>query len=329
MRVHATWVLLLGTSLAACSHETPPPQIHYDAADFKPAAVRQDPPPPAPPPPPPPGTVFGPVLPVADIKAVGNLPPAQSVQEANRKALYEPTRANYINAAQVYPYYENALYRLYTATGEVSDVALQPGEALSAISAGDTVRWVVGNTTSGNGKDRQVHVLVKPVQAGLNTDLVILTDRHAYHLKLQSTDHTGMAAISWSYPSESLIIKASADNIPTQAASEPIDRGIAVEDIKFRYTITGDNPPWRPVRAFDDGHKVYIEFPARIDQGDAPPLFTVGPDGGTQLVNFRMRGNYYVVDQLFGAAELRMGQDKQQVVRISRTDGTPAAKAGG
>jgi len=90
--------------------------------------------------------------------------------------------------------------------------------------------------------------------------------------------------------------------------------------IRFRYAITGDAPPWRPLRAFDDTSKVYIEFPERIDQGEAPPLFVVGPEGDSELVNYRVRGNYYVVDRLFAAAELRLGQKPQQVVRISRTD---------
>jgi type IV secretion system protein VirB9 len=84
--------------------------------------------------------------------------------------------------------------------------------------------------------------------------------------------------------------------------------------------VTGDNPPWKPVRAFDDGSKVYIEFPSRIDQGEAPPLFVVGPNGDNQLVNYRVRDNYYIVDRLFAAAELRLGEKRQQVVRITRTD---------
>ena len=112
-------------------------------------------------------------------------------------ALREPSSSDYINAAQIYPYSENALYRLLHGPQEVSDIALQPGETLAAISAGDTVRWAVGDTASGTGETAQVHVLVKPFAAGLSTDLVILTDRHSYHLKLQSTEHTSMAAVSW------------------------------------------------------------------------------------------------------------------------------------
>jgi type IV secretion system protein VirB9 len=323
---HCLAILLLSTTLSACAGVTPPPLFHYDSAAFKPAVAKKDPPPPAPPAPIPPGTVFGPVLPV-DTKPSPDVAPVEGVEAANRRALREPSSSDYINAAQIYPYSENALYRLYTATQEVSDIALQPGETLAAISAGDTVRWVVGNTASGTGQTKQVHVLVKPFAAGLSTDLVILTDRHTYHLKLQSTEHTSMAAVSWHYPSDNLVAASVAS--PEAPSATPIDSGIAVESIKFRYAITGDSPPWRPLRAFDDTHKVYIEFPDRIDQGEAPPLFVVGPDGDDQLVNYRMRGNYYVVDRLFGAAELRLGGDKQQVVRISRTDSQPLPKSGG
>src|SRR3546814_661308 len=82
--------------------------------------------------------------------------------------------------------------------------------------------------------------------------------------------------------------------------------------------ITGDNPPWRPLRAFDDGRQTFIEFPASIAVGEAPPLFVVGPNGEAQLVNYHVAGRFYVVDRLFDAAELRLGQKKQAVVRIVR-----------
>jgi type IV secretion system protein VirB9 len=162
-------------------------------------------------------------------------------------------------------------------------------------------------------------VLVKPFAPGLKTNLVITTDRRSYHLQLESTDRTSMAAISWAYPQDRLLA-LQRQNAEADAAA-PLAAGVALENLRFRYAISGDSPPWRPVRAFDDGSKVYIEFPGRIDQGEAPPLFAVAPDGDNQLVNYRVRRNYYIVDRLFAAAELRLGTDPQQVVRISRTDG--------
>ena len=149
-------------------------------------------------------------------------------------------------------------------------------------------------------------------------DSVITTDRRSYHLELESTPKTYIAAVSWTYPQD-MLVSLNERNDRSEGAA-PVATGVALQDLHFRYAITGDSPPWRPVRAFDDGNKVYIEFPARIDQGETPPLFVVGPQGGNELVNYRVRGNYYVVDRLFAAAELRLGQDPQQIVRISRTD---------
>ena len=92
--------------------------------------------------------------------------------------------------------------------------------------------------------------------------------------------------------------------------------------LHFRYRISGDDPPWRPVQVFDDGAKVYVQFPPGITQGDMPPLFILGALGGkAEIVNYRVRGNTMIVDRLFAAAELRLGVGPQQVVRITRTDG--------
>jgi P-type conjugative transfer protein TrbG len=303
--------------LAACVGKTPPSQIAYDSVT---AAVPE----PTPPKPvqivkvPEPLPLPGQLEPLPTKVKPDKTPPKATVAAANQAALEEPTKAGYINAIQVYPYTPGALYRLYAAPEEVSDIALQPGETLTSIAAGDTVRWVVGDTTSGAGATKQVHVLVKPFAPGLKTNLVITTNKRSYHLALESTPHTAMAAVSWTYPLDTLIALKNENNEAEAAA--PVAAGLDLQNLQFRYEITGDHPPWRPVRAFDDGSKVYIEFPARIDQGEAPPLFVVGPHGNDQLVNYRVRGRYYIVDQLFAAAELRLGTSPQQVVRITRTD---------
>lgn len=323
---------LIGTSvltLVACTDKLPPPVISYDNETFAPAVLSAEPPRPVeiiriPEPLPLPGQLKP--LPDGRKSEPDSRPPSERVDAANAAARQEPNRHGYINAVQVYPFAPGALYRLYTMPEQVSDIALQPGEKLIAVSAGDTVRWVVGDTISGAGETRQVHIIVKPTAPDLKTNLVITTDRRAYHLELESTPTTYMAAVSWSYPQDKLLLLQAKN----EAAStvQPIDGGISLERLRFRYEITGDQPPWRPIRAFDDSYKVYIQFPARLDQGEAPPLFVVGADGGSELVNYRVRGNYYIVDRLFGAAELRLGKEPQQVVRISRTDGRPQALAG-
>jgi len=251
--------------------------------------------------------------------AATDLAPYQAIDQANAKAAIEPSAANYMNAIQIYPYTRGALYQVYTAPEQVTDIALQPGEELMSVSAGDTVRWVLGDTVSGIGDQAQVHILVKPIQAGLKTNMIITTSRRAYHLELHAFQQTYMAAVSWRYSNQPLVQRRAARS-NTSNPGEPVIQGLQLGRLKFRYEISGDEPHWRPTRVFDDTRKVYIQFPTRLDQGEAPPLFVVGRDGKSQLVNYRMRDNYYVVDRLFSMAELRLGEKRQDVVRISRSD---------
>jgi P-type conjugative transfer protein TrbG len=240
--------------------------------------------------------------------------PLIRVEAANRKAVSEPGPDNFLGAVQAYPWSEGALYRLYAAPGEVSDIALQPGETLVSVAAGDTVRWIIGDTSSGSGATRRTHILVKPSAAGLSTNLVIATDRRVYHVEAQSNVRTAMASISWTYPEDALVALRGA----YATATDPVAAGVSVDQLNFDYRIDGDNPLWRPIRAFDDGRQVFIEFAPSLAQGEAPPLFVTGDKGRRELVNYRIRGRYYVVDRLFAAAELRMGEKRQQVVRILR-----------
>ncbi len=239
-----------------------------------------------------------------------------SVALANRTATFQPAAPGFINAVQVYPFSDGTLYQVYAAPERVTDIALQPGEALISVAAGDTVRWVIGDTSSGTGSDKRIHVLVKPFSAGLSTNLVIATDRRAYHLALASTSTTAMVALSWAYPQDALIALKRAEEERQKAV--PVAAGITPDQLHFDYAVTGDRPAWRPLRAFDDGRQTFIEFPTSLAVGEAPPLFLVDVNGQAQLVNYRLQGRFYVIDRLFDKAELRLGLKRQQIVRIER-----------
>ncbi|SFU90379.1 P-type conjugative transfer protein TrbG [Bradyrhizobium arachidis] len=245
--------------------------------------------------------------------------PVSRVETANSAARVEPRRRGYFNAAQIYAYSPGALYQIYAAPGQITDIALEEGEQLTGsgpIAAGDTVRWVVGDTESGSGDTRRVHILVKPTRASIETNLVVNTDRRTYLIELRSRERPYMPSVAWYYPetvrerSRSVALKPILPD-PAQRVS--------------RYAIEGDSPPWRPLAVYDDGRKVYVEFPQGIVQGEMPPLFVIGPDGKTELVNYRAYGNVLIVDRLFAAAELRLGGEHQQKVRIVRTDGRPSS----
>lgn len=321
-------VLLATSALAGCATSTPPPEISYNAA--APAMQTVDPPAPVtvveiPRPLPLPGQLQR----VEPSRATPEpTDPTARVNQANAAARIQPARNGFINAMQVYPYTGGALYQVYTAVGQITDIALQPGEQLvgsGPVAAGDTVRWIIGDTQSGAGPTLQVHILVKPTRPDLMTNLVINTNLRTYHMELRSTERTYMASVSWQYPQDQLIALRR-QNQQAEAA-QPVASGVDLANVNFRYAIDGDRAPWRPLRAFDDGRQVFIEFPRGIGQGEMPPLFVVGPEGNTsELVNYRVRGHHMIVDRLFAAAELRFGSgDRQRRVRIVRTDGRPAS----
>ena len=324
VRTSAIPGLLIGSAaLSGCAHKVLPPDISYD--DMTPAMLMGDPPAPV-------EVVEVPkLLPLpGQLKPMsgGKTPPEakdpqQRITQANAAARVQPVRNGFINAVQVYPFSSGALYQVYAAPGQVTDVALQPGEQLvgsGPVAAGDTVRWIIGDTESGAGEAKRIHILVKPTRPDLQTNLVINTDRRTYLLELRSTEKTYMASVSWQYPQDQLI--ALRRKNAAALAAQPVATGVDISALNFRYDIEGDTPAWRPLRAFDDGAKVYIEFPSGIRQGEMPPLFVIGPGGDSELVNYRARQNYYIVDRLFAAAELRLGDtNSERRVRIVRTDG--------
>jgi type IV secretion system protein VirB9 len=324
MLLRACGLALIAAALASCSTFKPPP-ISYDEPPPQPAVLEPEPPKPVqvvevPKPLPLPGQLK-PLPPQRSTPEPRD--PKQRVALANAAARVQPTRRGYINAIQVYPFADGALYQVYAAPGQVTDIALQDGEQLTGsgpVAVGDTVRWLLGDTESGSANGKKVHILIKPTRPELTTNLVINTDRRTYHLELRSTEKTYMASVSWLYPQDELIALRRQSVVADAAA--PV-AALDLSNLHFRYAIDGDQPPWRPLRAFDDGKKVYIEFPPGIAQGEMPPLFIIGPEGGTsQLVNYRVRRNHMIVDRLFAAAELRLGdKGSERRVRIVRTDG--------
>jgi P-type conjugative transfer protein TrbG len=250
--------------------------------------------------------------------------PRQAVGTANDAARVEPEPSGFANAIQRYAYADGALYQVYTRPGQISDIALQPGEQLvgaGPVAAGDTVRWIIGDTISGSGANVRVHILVKPTRADLMTNLIINTDRRTYHLELRANAATYMASVSWIYPQDELIALRSPNpnlNVTADVASAArVGSGIDLSALNFAYRIEGDKVAWRPLRVFDDGAQVFIEFAQNIAQGEMPPLFVIGAGGAAELVNYRVSGHHIIVDRLFDAAELRLGDKRStKAVRI-------------
>jgi len=243
-----------------------------------------------------------------------------TVQVANSTSRSAPTPGAYINAALYYDFEPGRLYTVNTSPRFLTAITLRPGEKLISKAAGDTVRWVLGETVQGTGPGQQVIVMVKPVRGELRTNIILTTDQRTY--LLDAVSHEGDAytsVIAWNYPQEEMreaqaARAAQAQSVVAETAVDRLNFGYSVKALHTRHA-----PRWQPLRVFDDGRKTYIQFPANLGSSEAPPLFLIGRKDQAELVNYRLLGGYYVVDRLIDVAELRLGQKPQSVVRITRT----------
>lgn len=252
------------------------------------------------------------------------VPIADAIKRANEEARSRSTPAGFIQATQIFDFMPGSLYEVWTSPGYVSMIALRPGEQLIRKAAGDTVRWVVGETVTGTGQNSQTLVLVKPLRPDLSTNLLITTDQRAYLIELKSVKGgVYNASVAWNYPQAEVDEMRASVKAQHAREQETISTGVALDKMNFAYsieTVDGDEPAWKPQQVFDDGRKTYVQFPPNLGVMEAPPLFILGSNGDAQLVNYRVKKNFYVVDRLLSAAELRLGEESQTIVRIERKD---------
>lgn len=247
-------------------------------------------------------------------------PVAQIIASANHSATQKPTADGFIQAVQTYDYVPGDVYQVISSPGRVTSILLKPGEQLISKVAGDTAQWMVGDTHAGSGGQSQTLVLVKPLKPDLQTNLVLATNQRVYQIDLQSTRGVYHSAVQWTYPADFARQIAEGEREAIQLQEAVIAPSVKLSDLDFGYRIRagGPVPGWMPRRVFADGHKTYIAFPQNLDASQAPPLFVLGQRGDAQLVNYRQRGNYYIVDRVIDRAELRLGSSPQQIVSIER-----------
>lgn len=316
-RNRVLWPILL--TLGACASSTPPPST----ASYVRAKAEPEPPRPKPvvvevPPAPAPATQLK-SLPATSAVARKPPPPEQVVAEANRKAAEAPAESGFFNAIMQYPFSPGSLFQIYAAPMRVVDINLEPGERIIGQPAcGDVVRWVLAVGRSMSHGAEQWHVYLKPTRPDLETNLAINTDRRTYLLELHSFREAYMAAVSWRYP-EDEVAHLEGEARMLEAMEKDAAPVVSVEALNFKYEVkvTEGKPAWTPLQVFDDGRKTFIRFPPGMLVRESPALF-VWRDKETQLVNYRVRNELYIVDRLFDSAELRLGQKDQEIVRINR-----------
>lgn len=202
---------------------------------------------------------------------------------------------------------------------QVCDVALQAGEQVNSINLGDTARWTVEPAVTGSGAGEVQHLIIKPLDVGLETSMVVTTNRRTYHLRLRSHRSQYMPQVAFTYPEEAM---AKWEAIKAREGRDRDDRTLPetreyMGNLSFDYEVSG-SAAWKPVRVYNDGRKTIIQMPSTMAQTEAPALLVVRKDGGvftddeTVMVNYRVQGDRYIVDSVFDKAILIAGVGSSQ-----------------
>jgi type IV secretion system protein VirB9 len=251
---------------------------------------------------------------------------AQDAVQISEKWMSEHNQPAVGRDGRVLYSYGAGLPTVVCAPLRVCMIELQSGEKLvGEPHIGDSIRWNLSPAMYGNGTSATSVIVLKPQGPGLDTNLLITTDRRAYYLRLLSKSDDYVARVAFAYPDEEENEKKWQQHLAEQKAQETKATRIAdlppnaVDSMYFNYRLKGGDDNIRPVRVFDDGKKTYIQISQAARNREAPVLVVIGPDGKQEMVNYRVKDDMYIVDRLFERAELILGSGKKtRKVEIDR-----------
>ena len=247
---------------------------------------------------------------IADLKLPKDMMDLASHIVSNKSGHFDPSHFE--------DRYENALIDLLKKREAGEKIVGEP-------HIGDSVRWNIAPAMYGTEDQATPVIILKPQMPGLDTNLLITTDRRAYYLRLISKPDDYVARVAFEYPQDD--IRKWQQQLAAEQALAKQERHaaevppvlIAVENVNFDYAIRGGDERIRPLRVFDDGAKTFIQMPTDLQHREAPVLLVVGKDGKAEMTNYRVKDQTYIVDRLFDRANLVLGSGKRaQKVEISR-----------
>ena len=224
----------------------------------------------------------------------------------------------------IYPYGE-VIPIITCRPMRMTDIALEPGESITGIHAGDTMRWLFEPSQSMKNGLPVSHIVVKPSQPGISTNLLVHTDRRTYNLDFTSSEgEQYIRGAAFSYPTNDLTALFTRKGIGQKKALEDeLQSGFPEAKLDGLYTryriVSKSKVDWKPDAVFDDGLKTYIRMPSRFSE--TPALYIL-LDKKETLTNYRVKGRYYIVDRLFDRAYLKIGTRRVAIVREEKLSET-------
>ena len=214
------------------------------------------------------------------------------------------------NVTTTFFYEENKTYNIYCRVNNITTLLLNPDEQVISIDAGDTSRWTVKEVVTGSNEGQRSAVVIKPLSFNadkmLKTTINIFTNKRYYNLSVLSAREWYNPIVIWIYPQE--IQLAQRKKIETEEEMSKVDPS----KLNYHYTVSTKKYDFTPSTIFDDGSKTYIVMKKNLQE--LPALY-MKEGSNLLLVNYRVKGNYLIVDRTFSEGALILGNKKIVIKR--------------
>ena len=181
-------------------------------------------------------------------------------------------------------------------------------ETILGVEGGDSASWIISIN-----KHKPNLLFVKPAVDASDSNLTVITDQHVYqfHVETDPKSNADSANITYSvrfiYPD---LIKQQLND--AWQAKEQLKNSVVTEHpvdpltVNWAYSFsTRCNPDFVPIQVFDDGKFTYFRF---AKTSEIPAIFVVDSAGHESLANYRMQGQYVVIERIARQFSLRNGR---------------------
>lgn len=200
-------------------------------------------------------------------------------------------------------YNEFQVYRVVAHYGYAVTVELGADEVIETVSAGDTIAWQI--VPAGR------RLFIKPMEKDAHTNMTVVTTKYTYNFDLDAVETKPKATaqtylIKFRYGEAAGVMNTGTGNGKSGIARGFVSPSRHASDFNFDYRLKGDKEVM-PTFVFDDGVFTYFQFADRRNK-TLPAIFAVDEDGNESVVNYRMEGEYMVVERVGTTYTLRGGE---------------------
>jgi type IV secretion system protein VirB9 len=240
----------------------------------------------------------------------------QVVQRSMQEAMVTPQ--NFIGGTQFYDYNEYKQYPVVCKMLSLTVIQLENGEVPIGVPyLSDTLRWELTGDVwrTVDGLSVQL-VMIKPLEPGLTTNMILVTNQRIYQFVLTSTRDSYMPMVKFRYPlAQNRFITAETLRRQEEQNDREADEGYF---LSYNYKIVSGwfltgwfKPQWQPTEAWDDGHKTYVRLPRGVLQKEYPVIF----EKSNYIVNYRVNENIIIMDKLINNVTLRLDNKRVRIIK--------------